>query len=721
MTILEDNKEAAKASLNEEIERLRSEIRRHNRLYFQLDAPEISDANYDQLLRRLEILEAEAGEPAPGEAATGEPPLGEAATGEAAAGEAALGEAGERAFEGEAPSPTQTVGDAPGGRSLQEVVHDTPMLSLDKALTPQEIGDFVDKVKRFLGVSHFVPLRTMPKFDGLAVELVYEGRELKLASTRGDGRVGENITANIMTIEAIPKIISPSAPDQTIHVRGEVFMDKMDFARLNEEREAAGLSTFANPRNAAAGSLRQLDAQVTRRRRLNFFAYGLAEIDEVTTPTYDGLMKLLSHWGFPVERTAASRVADTLGEAMRIFEDLEQARDSFPYEVDGLVLSVDDLALWPRLGATGRAPRYAVAAKFKPRAVLTRVLSIEVQVGRTGALTPVAKLKPAVVGGVTVSQATLHNEDELRRKDVRPGDMVRLQRAGDVIPEIIEVDLSQRPEGLAPFVFPKNCPVCGQPSVRKAGEAVARCVNPHCEAQILARLIHFADKGALDIEGLGERGAQILLDAGLVKQPTDLFRLRPYQLVDLPRFGKKSSQNLIEAIDKAKTQSLWRYINGLSIRHVGERSSQILAAHFKSLEALSEASLEELTTLSDIGPEVAQSVLDFFQSPLNRSFLSDLMGEELGIEPSLDLPAAEGTLRGKKFVITGTLPNLTRAEAKARITAKGGRMLTAVSRKGTDYVVAGESPGSKLDDARKYNIKIIDEKEFLEMMEGRRI
>ncbi|MDR2456827.1 MAG: NAD-dependent DNA ligase LigA [Deltaproteobacteria bacterium] len=689
MTTLEDNSEEALASRTEEIERLRSEIRRHNRLYFQLDAPEITDADYDQLLRRLEILEAEAGE---------------------AAG---------RPGEGEAPSPTQTVGDAPGGRALQEIVHDTPMLSLEKALTPQEIGDFVDKVKRFLGVNHFVPLRTMPKFDGLAVELIYEDRELKLASTRGDGRVGENITDNIMTIEAIPKIISPSAPDCALHVRGEVYMDKEDFAKLNEDREAAGLPPFANPRNAAAGSLRQLDAQVTRGRRLSFFAYGLAEIDEVTTPTYDGLMKILANWGFPVERSAASKVAETLDKAMRIFEDLEQARDSLPYEVDGLVLSVDDLALWPRLGATSRAPRYAVAAKFKPRSVLTKVLAIEIQVGRTGALTPVARLEPALVGGVTVSQATLHNEDELRRKDVRPGDMVRLQRAGDVIPEIIEVDLSQRPEGLPPFIFPKNCPICGEPSVRNPGEAVARCVNPHCQAQTLARLIHFANKSALDIDGLGEKAAETLLASGKVRQPSDLFRLRLYQIKELPRFGLKSARNLIEAIEKAKTQSLWRFINGLSIRHVGERSSQILAGHFKSLKALSEASLEELMALGDIGPEVAQSVVDYFQSPLNHSFLADLMGEELGIEPSLEIPAEGGSLSGKKFAITGTLPNLTRAEAKSRIAAKGGRVLTTVS-KDTDYLVAGEAAGSKLDTARRYNIKVLDEKEFLDLLEGRR-
>ena len=665
----------------EEIERLRAEIGRHNRLYFQEDAPEIPDADYDRLLRRLEILEAETGADSAG-------------------------------------SPTTTVGDAPGGRSLQQVAHDSPMLSLEKALTPPEIEDFLDKVRRHLGVFGSVGLHTMPKFDGLAIELVYENRSLVLASTRGDGRIGENITSNALTIEAIPKRLASSAPMSPIHVRGEVYMDKEDFARLNDEREAQGLSVFANPRNAAAGSLRQLDAQVTRGRRLSFFAYGLAETEASGSPTYGGLIGKLSEWGLPVESSKASGSAGSYEDVLKTFSELEEARDSLPYEVDGLVITVDDLSLWPRLGATARAPRYAVAAKFKPRAVMTRVLAIEVQVGRTGALTPVAKLEPALVGGVKVSQATLHNEDELRRKDVRVGDMVRLQRAGDVIPEIVEVDFSQRPEGLAPFEFPKNCPVCGSPSTRKPGEAVARCLNPSCEAQIQARLIHFAHKSALDIEGLGEKAAELLLSENLVKQPTDLFRLKLEDLETLPRFGKKSAANLIEAVAKARTKSLWRFINGLSIRHVGERSSQILASHFKSLKALSEASMDELVSLSDIGPEVAQSVLDFFQSPLNHSFLADLLEGELGIEPSVELPAQGGKLEGKRFVLTGTLPTLTRAEAKARIAAQGGRVLSAVSKE-TDYVVAGDAAGSKLDNARKLGISVIDEKAFLDLIEGR--
>jgi DNA ligase (NAD+) len=379
---------------------------------------------------------------------------------------------------------------------------------------------------------------------------------------------------------------------------------------------------------------------------------------------------------------------------------------------------VDDLALWARLGATARAPRYAVAMKFKPRAAETRVLSIEVQVGRTGALTPVAVMAPVQVGGVTVSQATLHNEEELRRKDVRPGDLVRLQRAGDVIPEIIDVVLEARPPDLAPFEFPRECPVCGTPAARRPGEVVARCPNPACPAQIEARLIHFAHKSCLDIEGLGRKVAVMLLEADLVRQPSDLFRLRLAQLESLPRFGEKSAANLVAAIDRARTKSLWRFINGLSIRHVGERSSQILAAHFGSLKALSEAAPERMLALDDIGPEVAASVVDFFQSPLNHSFLADLMGPELGVAPAVDAPAAAGgALAGKRLVLTGTLPNLTRAEAKARITAAGGRVLSAVSKE-TDYVVAGDAAGSKLEAARKLGVPVLDEKALLELLGG---
>jgi DNA ligase (NAD+) len=658
---------------------LRREINRHNILYFQDDSPEITDDVFDRMLRDLEELEA--------------------ANPELAAG-----------------SPASEVAPPPGGRSLREVVREAPLLSLEKALTVQEILDFEDRLKRFLGADQPLSYRTMPKFDGLAVELTYEGGALTLASTRGDGLRGEDITANAMTVDDVPKRLAGTAPSKPVRVRGEVYMEKGEFSRLNEEREAAGQSVFANPRNAAAGSLRQLDASITGKRRLKLFAYGLADPLDAGSGTYGGLMEALSAWGFPVESSPASRTAGNLTEALAVFRDLEAGRDALPYEVDGLVVTVDDLSLWARLGATSRAPRYAVAAKFKPRAARTRVLAIEVQVGRTGALTPVAVMAPVMVGGVRVSQATLHNDDELKRKDVRVGDEVILQRAGDVIPEIVEVDLEKRPAGLAPFEFPSKCPVCGTEAVRKEGEAVHRCPNRSCPAQIEARLIHFAHKNALDIDGLGPKAAELLLSEGLVKLPSDLFRLTRERLEALPRFGKKSAANLVENVDKARTRSLWRFINALSIRHVGERSSQILADRFRSLKALSEATKEQLLSLGDIGPEVADSVLDFFQSPLNRRFLADLTDEGL-VNPTPDDPsAAEGAFSGKRFVLTGTLSSMTRAEAKARIASKGGRALSAVSKE-TDYLVAGEKAGGKLAEAARLGLTVLDEAAFLKMLD----
>ncbi|MDR2368902.1 MAG: NAD-dependent DNA ligase LigA [Deltaproteobacteria bacterium] len=659
--------------------RLREEIRRHNVLYFQDDSPEIPDDAYDRMVRELEGLEAAHPELAKN-------------------------------------SPTSEVAPPPGGRSLNEVVHDSPMLSLDKALSVQEILDFEDRVKRFLGSSEPLSFYTMPKFDGLAVELSYNDGGLTLASTRGDGRRGEDITSNVRTIDCIPKKLGPGAPGSAVYVRGEVYMDKDEFSRLNEEREAAGQSIFANPRNAAAGSLRQLDSTVTQKRKLKFFSYGLSDPEASGAKTYGGLMKALSDWGFPVETSGASRVSENLSEALSVFRDLEAARDNLPFEVDGLVITVDDLSLWPRLGATSRAPRYAVAAKFKPRAAMTKVLAIEIQVGRTGALTPVAFMEPVLVSGVRVAQATLHNEDELKRKDVRVGDYVILQRAGDVIPEIVEVDLERRPAGLSAFEFPKTCPVCGTEAVRKPGEAVSRCPNRSCPAQIEARLIHFAHKNALDIDGLGQKAAAMLLANGLVRLPSDLFRLTAEDLRSLPRFGDKSAAKLIEAINEARTKSLWRFINALSIRHVGERVSQILASRFDSLSALSEATMDQLQALNDIGPEVAKSVLDYFQSPLNHNFLQALMDDSL-VSPSpseTEIPA-EGSLSGKRFVLTGTLKTMTRAEAKARIAAKGGRVLSSVSKE-TDYVVAGEAAGSKLTNARSLGLTVLDEEAFIKTL-----
>jgi DNA ligase (NAD+) len=559
----------------------------------------------------------------------------------------------------------------------------------------------------------------MPKFDGLAAEMVYEGGRLAIASTRGNGRVGENITANALTIGDIPKKIPlspfPKKCRAEIKVRGEVYMEKAEFAKLNEAREENGLPLFANPRNAAAGSLRQLDPGVTKGRELRFFGYGLVLPDMSAWSGYSGLMESLRESGFRVEDSPFTGVRGGMAEVGEVFGRLREKRGSLPFEADGLVVNVEDLSLWARLGSTSHAPRWAVAAKFKPVQAETRVLDIEVQVGRTGALTPVAVMEPVSVGGVTVSQATLHNDFELKRKDVRVGDTVIVHRAGDVIPEIESVVLEKRKKGSEPFHFPELCPVCGTRAERPEGEAVSRCPNKNCPAQIEARLIHFGAKGALDVDGMGPKLAKALLESGLVKIPTDIFRLDHASLEALPRLGEKSADNLLRSIEKAKTQSLWRFINALSIRHAGERVSQILAEHFKSLKELSEADIPRLTAINDIGPEAARNIYDFFRSPLNRQFLSDLMDGSLGIKPQLEAPASGGSLSGLRFVLTGTLPTLTRAEAKSRIMAAGGRVLSSVSRE-TDWVVAGEAAGQKLAQAEKLGVKVTDEAGLLKML-----
>ncbi|MDR1921121.1 MAG: NAD-dependent DNA ligase LigA, partial [Candidatus Adiutrix sp.] len=656
------------------------------------NAPEISDDQWDELFRELKNLEELYPELAAPD------------------------------------SPTRTVGAPAAAGGLEKVRHKSPMMSLDKALTPEETVEFVARIRRFLGPAAELTFHVMPKFDGLAVELVYRQGRLELAATRGDGAVGENVTANALTIAGIPAELTadrggrsgPEAPPvpAELAVRGEVYMEKEDFARLNQARLRESLPPFANPRNAAAGALRQLNPEITRARNLKFFAYGLAEPLALGLADYGEAMRTLARWGLAVESSAYTAGGRSLEEALEIFAALEKDRDELPFEIDGLVITVENLALWPRLGATSRAPRYAVAAKFKPRPAETLVLDIEIQVGRTGALTPVARLAPVQVGGVTVSNATLHNEDELARKDVRPGDVVVVRRAGEVIPEVVAVVPGKRPAHSEPFVFPKNCPACGAASVRREGEAARRCPNPWCPAQVRERFFHFGSRSALDIAGMGENLVDRLLEEGLAKIPTDIFRLTLDELKVLPRFGEKSARNLLEALDRARTAPLSRFIQALGVRHVGERTSQALARRFPSLEALMEATEEELTAVPDVGPEVAASLREFFGNPLNEKFLRDLTGGELGLAPSPE-PAPDGPapLAGKKFVLTGTLTTLTRAEAKARITALGGQVMSAVSRE-TDFVAAGEAAGGKLAKAAELGVTVIDEAELRRLLEA---
>jgi DNA ligase (NAD+) len=454
-----------------------------------------------------------------------------------------------------------------------------------------------------------------------------------------------------------------------------------------------------------------LAAAVTRERRLNFFAYGLLE--DQGPSTYSQVLSALRDWGFRVEDSPYTRGGFGLAEVLRLFEELEAARDGLPYEIDGLVVTLDDLSLWPRLGATARAPRYAMAAKFQSRLGETRVLDIDLQVGRTGVLTPVARLEAVAVGGVTVKNASLHNEDELRRKDVRPGDTVLVRRAGEVIPEVVSVVTGKRPADSQPFVWPEVCPVCAATLERRPGEAAWRCPNPWCPAQVQERFYHFGSQNALDISGLGEKLVKQLLAADLVHIPTDLFRLTLADLADLPRFGEKSARNLLAALEKARTAPLWRFIHALGIRHVGESTSRTLAGRFSSLAALGQARAEELTSLNDVGPEVAASLEEFFQNPRNEQFLADLTGSDLSLAPRPpdQTESRPGPWSGKKFVLTGTLTRFTRAEAKARLVSLGATVLSSISRE-TDYLVAGEAAGGKLAKARELGVKILSEEEF---------
>ncbi len=675
------------------IKKLRQELRRHSELYYAQDAPEITDEAWDALFDELKSLE-------------------------------------ERYPELVTPdSPTQTVGTSnltgPHSSSpLHKVEHQSPMMSLDKALKPEDISAFVQRTERFLGpqVQGKLTFHTMPKFDGLALELVYEDGRLTLAATRGNGLIGENVTANALTIKSIPqKLKEPEnlfgqAWPPKLTVRGEVFMFKEDFRKLNAQREERGEAPFANPRNAAAGSLRQLDFQITAGRPLGFFAYGVAN-PLTGVNTYGETLESLKSWGLEVEPSSFTKGGLREDDVLTTFEQLTQARDSLPYEIDGLVITLEDLSLWPRLGATARAPRYAVAAKFEPRLAETQIVAIDIQVGRTGVLTPVARLAPVVVGGVTITNASLHNEEELARKDIRLGDSVLVRRAGDVIPEVVEPVLTKRPPDALPFTFPDHCPVCQTKTIKNPDEVAIRCPNVWCPAQVRERFFHFGSKNALNITGLGEKLVDMLLAEKLVKIPTDLYRLKLEELETLPRFGKKSAQNLLESLTESKRAPLWRFIHALGIRHVGERTSQVLAEHFQSLESLAKSSADELTTLNDIGPEVAASVLDFFQDSANLSFWQDLTNSELSINPAppTNQKVTDSPFSGKKVVLTGTLTTLTRAEAKARLIAQGAQVISAISKQ-SDYLIAGDGAGSKLAAARTLGIPILTEAEALEML-----
>ena len=667
--------------IQREAELLRAQLAHHNHCYYVLDAPEVTDAEYDRLLRRLQELEAEHPELVTPD------------------------------------SPTQRVGAQPVA-AFGTVRHTLPMLSLGNALNAGELAEWWRRTADGLEGEAFEVVAE-PKLDGLAVELIYEDAQFTLGSTRGDGVTGEVVTENLRTIRSIPLRLRDDAPHLArIEVRGEVYMDKPRFVELNQRRDEEGEAPFANPRNAAAGSLRQLDPRVTATRPLRIFLYGLGQAVGAEPASHEEELALLQRLGLPAARPA--RVCRSLDEAQAYWDDLNARREELPYEIDGVVLKVNDLAQQRRLGVRSRSPRFAIAYKFPPVQATTRVLDIEVQVGRTGALTPVARLQPVRVGGVEVSNATLHNQDEIDRKDVRIGDTVIVQRAGDVIPEVVAVVKEERTGGEHTFQIPETCPVCGSHAERPEGEVVTRCINFACPAQVKGRIEHFARRGAMDIEGLGTKLVDQLVETGLVQSPADLYFLKPPRLAELDRMGEKSADNLLAALDQSRTRPLARALYALGIRHVGEHVADVLAQEYGTIDALTAASLECLEATHEIGPTVARSVRDFFDNPDNLAAIARLRegGVEFPPAEKREAPAAgDGPFAGKTFVFTGKLTLFTRDDAQAKVKERGGRSASSVS-KNTDYVVAGESAGSKLAKAEKLGVAVLSEDDFQQMLDA---
>ncbi len=661
------------------LQELRSQINYHNYRYYVLDDPVISDGEYDRLFRELLDIEQRFPDlvtPDSPSLRVGGPPLEQFAT----------------------------------------VRHAQPMLSLDNVFSAGELAAFDEKIHRYLQMEGEIVYVAEPKMDGLAVELIYEDGLFVLGSTRGDGHVGEDITAQLRTVQAIPLRLRPDRDQPvpaSLSVRGEVFLTRAGFIELNRQREEAGEPLFANPRNAAAGSLRQLDPRVTASRPLSFFVYAVGDTSVTPCSSQGELFDYLAALGFRVNPHI--RRDATLADVRAHYERLLEIRHDLDYEIDGMVVKVNSFTLQRRLGNTARAPRWAVAWKFPAMQATTIIRDVEFQVGRTGAITPVAILEPVAVEGVIVQRASLHNEDEIRRKDLRIGDTVLIQRAGDVIPEVIKPIVEKRTGKEPPIRFPETCPVCGHRLVRPRGEAIIRCVNPHCPAQRLQSLVYFASKSGLDLEGLGKKNMEKLFDAGLVRDLPDIFRLRRDDLARLEGWGDKSADNLIRAIGRARTTTLSRFLAALGIRYVGEVTAELLARRYTSLEALMNVDREELMEIEGVGEQVASSLVDYFSDPSTRKMLAELFAAGLTIVPG---PEGDRPLEGRVFLFTGSLKSMSRNEAKQLVRDLGGQVVSGISRRVTD-LVAGERVGSKLKKARELGIRILHEEDFLELT-GRR-
>ena len=674
-------------TIEQQITQLREQLRAHNVAYYVNDAPTVSDAEYDALFRELEALEQ------------AHPQFSSA------------------------DSPTQRVGGAPLSQ-FAKVRHRVPMLSLANAFSDAEVRAFDQRMQDelrsagLLAEGQRVEYACEVKFDGLAINLRYEQGVLVQAATRGDGETGEDVTANVRTIRSIPLRLQGKQYPEVLEVRGEVLMKRSDFERLNRTQADKGEKQFANPRNAAAGSLRQLDSRITASRKLSFFAYGLGEIEDASevfqTESFAHIVAQLRDFGFPVF-TAQPLVSGAEG-LLDFYAQTGARRNELPFDIDGVVYKVNDSAQQEALGFVSRSPRWAIAHKFPAQEMTTVVQDITVQVGRTGAITPVARLLPVEVGGVVVTNATLHNADEVARKDVRIGDTVVVRRAGDVIPEVVMSIIEKRPLDARVFIMPTQCPECASPIVREAGEAVARCTGGLiCPAQLKQSLMHFASRKAVNIDGLGDKLIEQLVDVGLVKTPDDLYRLTVEQLAQLDRMAQKSAQNVFDAIQTSKETTLARFVYALGIRHVGEATAKSLAQHFRTLAAIRAAHAEELLMVADIGPVVAQAIVDFWADARHQSVTERLL--QLGVHWD-ELPeqaVSDSAFAGTTVVLTGTLPTLARDAAKELLETAGAKVAGSVSAK-TDYVVAGESAGSKLDKANALGVRVIDEAQMLALL-----
>ena len=677
ITLKQDAQAADLEQLQARTAELRQQINYHNYRYYVLDSPEVSDADYDALMQELREIESDHPELQSPE------------------------------------SPTQRVGAGPAAQ-FAVVQHRVPMLSLANAFNPDALRAWYDRITRLIGreIKHFT---IEPKIDGLAIMLRYERGRLDIGATRGDGFNGEDITANLKTIRSVPLTLNETPPER-IEVRGEVYLSRAAFQKINDERAAAGQPLFANPRNCAAGSVRQLDSRITARRPLDVFIYALGEAEGWQPRSQWEMLEAFARWGFRTNPNNAR--AESIDQVVKACTDWEHRRETLAYEIDGVVVKVDDLDLQSELGVVGREPRWAIAFKFPPVQATTLLKSIEVNVGRTGSLNPFAVLEPVKVGGVTVSQATLHNEDDIRRKDIRVGDTVLVHRAGEVIPQVIGPILSKRPPDTQPYELPSVCPVCGSPVVRPAGEAMARCTGGFatCVAQRFELLKHFASRGAMDIEAVGEKLASSVIQSGLVYDPSDLYRLTKEQLIALERIGDKSAQNVLDNIRASKSRSLTRVLFALGIRYVGYQTAELLAHAFGSMNGVRDASLDQIVEVEGVGPKIGESVYAWFHEPENVRLVEKL--QEYGVEMRDDAAVQGGPLAGLTLVVTGRLEHFSRTQIEQRIKELGGSVGDSVSKK-TSYLVAGDEAGSKLAKAQKVGTPILDEAGFVSLIEER--